>query len=244
MDFWFTVAVFVSSLRGAERRPSPWKQRSGSADVVWLQSEITRSRDTPEVTHRSLRCLLSCRKTARSEPEVRRTLFFKQPRHDSWVYGMHMNAPRCSWFCPRRSQFSEVRHQTYQRAAWFIATRKWRGVALRWCNGRVDDDSPSSRLLKTVTWSTGDTRERGSVGGGKDGEGRRGKTKTTKKKTDGWTWTRRRRVTWRGGVPWNFLLALPFCRSSWCHYSCRLREFEAPAEQIGQSARIIRRKLC
>lgn len=83
MDFWFTVAVFVSSLRGAERRPSPWKQRSGSADVVWLQSEITRSHDTPEVTHRSLRRLLSCRKTARSEPEVRRTLFFKQPRHDS-----------------------------------------------------------------------------------------------------------------------------------------------------------------
>lgn len=32
----------------------------------------------------------------------------------------------------------------------------------------------------------------------------------------------------RGGVPWNFLLALPFCRSSWCHYSRRLREFRGP----------------
>lgn len=37
---------------------------------------------------------------------------------------------------------------------------------------------------------------------------------------------------------YNFLLAPPLCRSSWCHYSRRLCELE----QIGQSARITRPK--
>lgn len=75
-------------------------------------------------------------------------------------------------------------------------------------------------------------------GGGWGGETERGRKKN--RWLDG-DQARTGHVT--GGVPWNFLLALPFCRSSWCHYSRRLREFEAPAEQIGQSARIIRRKL-
>ncbi|KAI9526080.1 hypothetical protein NQZ68_002628 [Dissostichus eleginoides] len=62
------------------------------------------------------------------------------------------------------------------------------------------------------------------------------------KKTDGWTGTKSEERSRDGAACHATSCSLPFCRSSWCHYSRRLREFEAPAEQIGQSARIIRRK--
>lgn len=66
----------------------------------------------------------------------------------------------------------------------------------------------------------------GGTSGGKDREGKR------EKKTDGGggpsaEWSHDREEG-GGTVPWNFLLALPFCRSSWCHYSRRLREFSRP----------------
>ncbi|KAG7235390.1 hypothetical protein INR49_002701 [Caranx melampygus] len=67
-------------------------------------------------------------------------------------------------------------------------------------------------------------------GGGQRRKERSKKKEKKKKKKNRWldetqAWTGH--VT--GGVPWNFLLALPLCRSSWCHYSHRLREFETPA---------------
>ncbi|KAK5847931.1 hypothetical protein PBY51_017020 [Eleginops maclovinus] len=68
--------------------------------------------------------------------------------------------------------------------------------------------------------------------------------KGKKKKTDGWTGTKSGSSHVTGRRAMQLPARSPFCRSSWCHYSRRLREFEALAEQIGQSARIIRRKLC
>lgn len=47
-----------------------------------------------------------------------------------------------------------------------------------------------------------------------------------------------------GGVPWNFLLALLSATAVGVTTCAVCVNFEAPAEQIGQSARIIRRKLC
>lgn len=113
-----------------------------------------------------------------------------------------------------------------------VAVETWFLTPVQWCSGK-------SHMwffrgdISAVSW-----RCRWKEGKEEEGRRRRGRKKNRwLDETQAWTG----HVT--GGVPWNFLLALPLCRSSWCHYSHRLREFETPSEQIGQSARIIRRKL-